>query len=451
VSGDAHAMPRVAGRRVTLGALAGLAAGLAVGAAVHASGEPAAAGWIAWSDPLGALWTNALRMTVVPLVVAQLVVAIAGRSARRDVGRMGVVCVGLFVALLALGAAFAASLARPVIAGLAFDPEATADLVANAPAAVATPAGSAPGAAGLLNWFVGLVPLNPVQAAADGALLPLIVFTVVFALALTRLPEARRRPVVEFFGGVGDAMLVIIRWLMLVAWLGVFALSSSMAARTGLGAAGAVGSFILLVSGVMLAFAVLMYPLAVIVGHVRPGDFAAAVAPAQTVAVSTRSSLASLPALIEGAQQRLRLSTHVAGFVLPLCVSSFKVNRTLSSTTKLLFLAAMFGVALTPAQVATFVVTVMLLSFSSPGLPGGSNAMPTLPAYLAVGIPIEGYLLIKAVDVIPDIFKTLVNVTANMAVVVIVARFAGQWKDDAATAPAAGGTRPVPAAEATDA
>jgi len=419
-------MPRMGGRRITLGALIGLAAGLAAGAAVHASGTSVTPALLTWSDPIGALWTNALRMTVIPLIVAQLIMSIAGQRERQDVGRMGGLCLALFVGLLLMGAVFTLLVAKPVIAGFAFEPEQTAALVASSPAAGAAFSGVASNVGGFVPWLIGLVPVNPVHAAAQGALLPLMVFTVIFALALRRLRDEARHLVVSFFGAIGDAMLVIVRWILLVAWLGVFALAFSMAARTGLMAAGAVGLFVLLVSGLMLAFTLLFYPLTALLGGVRVGRFASAVAPAQAVAVSTRSSLASLPALLSGAEKRLRLPTHVCGFVLPLCVSSFKVNRTISSTTKLLFLAAMFGVALTPAQIVTFILTVILLSFSSPGIPGGSGGMLTLPAYLAVGIPIEGYLLIEAADVIPDIFKTLVNVTANMFVAVVVTRVLGR-------------------------
>jgi Na+/H+-dicarboxylate symporter len=127
---------------------------------------------------------------------------------------------------------------------------------------------------------------------------------------------------------------------------------------------------------------------------------------------------------MEGAEQRLRLSPAVAGFVLPLSVSTFKANRTISSTARFLFLAGLYGIALTPAQVLSFIVMVILLSFSTPGLPD-TGTMRTLPAYLAVGIPIEAVLMLDAVEAIPDIFKTLLNVTADMTAAAVVARFVG--------------------------
>jgi Na+/H+-dicarboxylate symporter len=100
------------------------------------------------------------------------------------------------------------------------------------------------------------------------------------------------------------------------------------------------------------------------------------------------------------------------------------VNRTVSSVAKLLFLAAAYGIDLSPGRMASFVALVVLLSFSTPGLPS-SGRMSALPAYLAAGVPLEGYLLLETVEVIPDVFKTLANVTADMSVAVVVRRFAG--------------------------
>ena len=149
-----------------------------------------------------------------------------------------------------------------------------------------------------------------------------------------------------------------------------------------------------------------------------------AVAPAQLVAASTRSSLASLPALVAGARRHLNLPPSATGFVLPLSVSAFKVNRTISATVKLLFLAHVFGIPLGPGQLATFLATVVLLSFSTVGVPGGGAAFRTLPAYLAAGVPLEGVVILETVDTIPDIFKTITNVTGDMSAAILLSRSA---------------------------
>jgi Na+/H+-dicarboxylate symporter len=170
-----------------------------------------------------------------------------------------------------------------------------------------------------------------------------------------------------------------------------------------------------------------------IVGRVSLRSFASAVAPAQTVAAGTRSSLACLPALVEGAEQELGMRADVAAFTLPLSVSVFKLNLALTQPLHLLFVATMFGMHLTPAFMLTFTASMILVSFTTAGIPSGGS-FASLPFYLALGIPIEAFALFKVADAIPDIFKTVLNVTADMTVATIVARFASR-EDPAATIP----------------
>src|SRR5205823_5746936 len=143
------------------------------------------------------------------------------------------------------------------------------------------------------------------------------------------------------------------------------------------------GYYVLAVCGLLLSFTALLYPITAFVGRVPLRRFASAVAPAQAVAVGTRSSLASLAPLVEGAGERLRLPKEVAGLVLPLSVSTFKVNRTISAPLQLYFLTHLYGLPLRPGYVLTFTLTTVLLSFTSAGLPGGSESLVTLPLYLA--------------------------------------------------------------------
>jgi Na+/H+-dicarboxylate symporter len=274
------------------------------------------------------------------------------------------------------------------------------------------------------SWLIALVPLNPFKAAADGDILPLIVFTVPFALALTRIRAELRASLIDVVRAIAETMFVLLRWILWATPLAVFCLSFAIAARAGAASAGAVVIFIVLTSALLAAATLLLYPLASVVGKVSMARFARAVAPAQIVAASTRSSLAALPALIEGAEQRLGLARSVTGLVLPLSVATFKLNRTVSSTAKLLFLAHIYGIPLAPVEVVTFAATVLLISFSTPGIPS-AGTMATLPVYLSFGIPIEGIVILNAVDAIPDIFKTILNVTGDLTAAAMVARMSG--------------------------
>jgi Na+/H+-dicarboxylate symporter len=182
------------------------------------------------------------------------------------------------------------------------------------------------------------------------------------------------------------------------------------------------GAFIVLVSALLLLATLLLYPVTALFGRISMRTFARAVAPAQLVAVSTRSSIASLPALIEGGTEHLRLPVTATGFVLPLTVAVFKVNRTISSTAKLLFIAHLYDIPLSVQTIVAFLATVILLSFSSVGVPDGGTAFATVPAYLAAGLPLEAVIVFEATTTIPDIFKTLLNVTGDMSAAAMLSR-----------------------------
>jgi Na+/H+-dicarboxylate symporter len=185
-------------------------------------------------------------------------------------------------------------------------------------------------------------------------------------------------------------------------------------------------SYLVMVCTLLTLATILLYPITCLLGGVSLRQFAAGVLPAQSVALSTRSSLASLPALLEGSKDILKLNPAVANLTLPLAVSVFKTNRTISSTFSLLVLGHIFGLDLGPIEITTFVITSMILSFSSVGIPMGGNSMLALPAYLAAGVPLEGYLLLKTVNPISDVPKTLVNVTGDMSVATVLNRYFGR-------------------------
>jgi Na+/H+-dicarboxylate symporter len=271
-------------------------------------------------------------------------------------------------------------------------------------------------------WLTGLIPTNIVQAASGSEILPLLVFTVLFALAATRVAPDRLDLLLRVGRALADMSMVVVHWIIRITPIGVFALSLVMAAGAGWGAAGFMGTFVLVSCVLMLAFTVLLYPITALLGRVSMRRFARAVAPAQLVAASTRSSIASLPALVEGARDGLRLPAAATGFVLPLTIAAFRVNMTITGPVRLILITHVFGLPLTPGIIVTLVTSVIMVSFTSLGVPGGGGAMRNLPAYLAAGLPIEAIVLLEAVDVIPDIFKTVLNVTGDMSVAAILSR-----------------------------
>ena len=407
-----------------MNSLIGLALGLTGGILIGQSTSHWPQELVGWVEPVGALWVNALRMTIVPLVVANLVVATVTAGDGRRMGKIGLTTLGVFVILLLMAGIFAVSMAPFILGILPLDPETIEAVALMVQDTGDTGRVASAPPKGLVSRITSLIPRNLFAAAANEELLPLIIATVLFAFAMAQIPQSQRRVLTDVFRAVALTMNQLIKWILHLAPVGVFALALSLTSRTGLGGAGALIYFVLLLSGLLLAFAVLLYPLTRVFGRIPIHRFAITMSEPQMVAISTRSSLATLPSLLESVKS-LRLSDSISSFVLPLSVSTFKVHRTISDSVELFFLAHLFGISLEVSNVATFFFMALILSFSSAGIPSGGFGLSTLPAFLAIGIPMEGVLLLAAVDIIPDVFKTLLNVTGDMSATAVVARLVG--------------------------
>ena len=402
--------------------LVALGAGLAGGAAVAASGNARLLDAALAVTPIGVLWINAIRMTVIPLVVALLITGVASAADLRAIGRIGGRTLLVFFLLLLGTALFSMPLALPVFALL---PSGAA--ARTLPPGAAEAAGQLPGAGqgpSLGDWLVSLVPANPVAAAAAGAMLPLILFTLLLALAIAQTRPETRATLLGFFRALSEAMLVLVRWVVAVAPIGVFALVLPLAARGGAGVAGAVAFYVVVYSVGCLVVMLLLYPVVALAARIPMGRFARAALPAQLVAFASSSSIASLPALVEGAEKSLGLSERVSGFVLPFAVSTFHIAAPVSWTIGALFVAWFYGVPLHAGGLATVAFAAIFLAFAAPGVPRGAFLMLT-PLFLAIGLPAEGIGILIAVDAIPDLFATVLNVTGDLAAAAIVARPAG--------------------------
>jgi proton glutamate symport protein len=409
---------------LTARVLLALVAGLAVGLVLSRVDTRLMERIVAVIEPVGTLFVNAIRMTVVPLVFSLVIVGIASANAAA-IARMGGRALGVAVLFLCLSGLLGALVAPPVFSRLALDPGAVATLRSRAAAASGSLGTSAAAMPGVSRWLTDLVPANPVRSAADGAMLPLIVFAIAFGLALLSVAPENREPVVRFFRGVSDAMLRLVRWVLVLAPLGVFALTVPLVARLGVAAIGALASYVALIAVTTTLFVlVVLYPAAALIGRVPLADFARAVFPAQAVAFSSRTSLAALPALIEGAQRRLGMTAEASGFLLPLASALFRVGAAMGLTVGAVFVAYLYGGSLTSSQVATAAATAVLTSFSIPGIPGGS-IIAMVPVLASVGLPAEGLGVLLGVDTIPDAFRTTANVTGQMAAAVIAERRRG--------------------------
>ena len=351
-----------------------------------------------------------------PLVVSLLIASLGAESRSNVAGRLGARAIVLFVVMLGGVAVLGILLGPVVMGGLHIDPASAASLRATAASSTAQPT-----LPGFSSWLVALVPANPIKAAADGAMLPMIVFAVVFGVALSRLAPAIRVPTAALFRGFADAMLILVTWVLALAPIGVFVLAMGLALHLGTNLAGAVVFFLVAHCAVLVGIGALLYVAARVGGGASLRQFARATLPAQIVALSTRSSVASLPAMIDGAQRVLRIPPEVVGVVLPLGVSLFRVNTPASWIISGLFIGKLYGVSLSAGAVATIGIAAIPMSLSVPGIPSGGLFI-LAPLFVAVGLPVEGIGILIALDAIPDVFKTVVIVTGHMASTSILAR-----------------------------
>jgi len=412
---------------LTAGILAGLGLSIAPGNVSSVA--------LAIVEPIGALFVNAIRMTVIPLVIASLVVGVANSGGGGIVARVGGRGLIIFLLMLVASGAVGALVGPPILSRLVLDPAAVASVRASAASAGAAAASNATAIQGPAAWFVALVPSNAFRAAVDGAMLPLIVFSLLLGLALLTVEERSRHRAVAVFRGVAESMLIIVRWLLVVAPIGVFALAVPLVARLGLAAIGALATYVVLVSLAAIVFiALVLYPAAAWLSGMSIRAFARAALPSQAVAFSSRSSLAALPALIETSRDTLRLPEEISSFFIPLATVTFRSGAALGLTIGTLFIARIYGADVSTTQLATIVATAVLTSFSIPGVPGGS-IIAMVPVLAAVGLPIEGVGILLGVDTIPDMFRTTANVTGQLAAATIVGR-TGTRTDAAVSTPA---------------
>jgi Na+/H+-dicarboxylate symporter len=410
--------------RVVIGLISGLLLGIAI-ASSHSTWLARLPGWL---DPAGTIFVNAIRLSVIPLVVSGLIAGTASGASPATIGKLGRRALALMLVVLMISALSGMALGLPLLSLLPTDKSVIASLT-QSPAETQNAAASYPSVG---QWFVDLVPVNIFKAAADGALLPLIVVSIAFGLALTKVEAKRRESVVQFFQGIGDAFLALVGYVVKLAPIGVFALAVPLAARMGIRAVGALGYYIGTYAVVCTVFTVLvLYPAAIILGRVSPARFFRAALATQAVAFTSRSSLASLPAAYEGMRSGLGVPENIQNFFLPIAASAFRAGAPMAQMIGVLFLAKLYGVVLDPAQLGTTLVAAVATSLTIPGVPGGSIIVMA-PVLASAHIPVAGIGILLAVDTIPDMFRTVANVTGWLSVGRVLG-YSGATKAEAAT------------------
>ncbi|MCT2559211.1 dicarboxylate/amino acid:cation symporter [Tsuneonella sp. YG55] len=391
--------------------LAGLVAGLLAGIVLARTG--AAAPVVALTEPVGALWLRALQATIVPLVAGLLVIGIAQLALAARAGAMARRMLGWVASILAFSALMSAAL-TPLLLEL-FPPPAAA-------AGVLSAGGTPQDVPGLAAFVESLIAPNMVAAAAETAMLPLTLFFAAFAAAIARLPADQRDTLLGFFRALANAMLIIIGWVLWVAPVGVFALALGVGAASGGAAFATLAHYIVTVVAVGTVIFVGGYLLAWLAGGIRPPAFARAMIPAQAVAISTQSSLASLPAMLVSAR-RLNVREETAEFVLPLSVAIFRATSPAMNMAVAIYVAHLAGIELGAMALLAGAAVAIVIALGSVSLPGTISFVISVgPIALAMGVPIGPLALLVAVEMMPDLMRTLANVTADVALTAAVDR-----------------------------
>lgn len=375
---------------------------------------------------VGTIFLNALKMLIVPLIVSAIICGLAGVGDGRTLGRLGLrtllFYIGTGLLAILVGLAMITWLEPGIIDGESAGKR--LGLSADTGQVLASVQGK--GSGDLVAVLQRLIPANPVGAAAEGDMLGLVTFALLFAWALAQLPEALRQSQQNFWQGVYQAMIRLADLVMRFAPLGVFALVSAVVAKTGLAAVQPLAWFFLAVVLGLLVHATVTLPLVLLlVARVSPLAHFRAVAPALLTAFSTSSSAATLPLTLSCLRERAGVSPRVTGFVLPIGANVNTDGTALYECAAALFIAQAYGLELTFATQFTVVLMALLTSIGVAGIPSASLVAIAL-ILTAIGLPLEGVGLILAVDRVLDMCRTTVNVLGDTAAAVTVARLEGE-------------------------
>jgi len=380
-------------------------------------------------EPIGTAFIRLITMIVIPLVVASLMVGTASLGDLAKLGRIGGKTVMFYLSTTAVAVTIGLVISNLIRPGSRIESTTRDALAAQFEGEAAGRMALAEGAPRVIDTLLNIIPRNPIQAAANLELLPLIFFTIVFAAAVSVIAPRRREAVITFFEGVNDASMVVIDWVMKIAPYAVFALIGAVVSRFGIDLL----QSLLIYSGTVVIGLVihltLTYGLAVrFLAKLPFLEYLRRISKAPLVAFSTSSSNATLPVTIETAEEELGVSKPVSSFVLPLGATINMDGTALYQAVAVMFIAQIYGIELGITQQLVVVLTATLASIGAAGVP--SAGIITLIIVLnAVGLGPQvqaGIALILGVDRILDMIRTSVNVTGDLTAAAVIARSEGE-------------------------
>lgn len=393
--------------------LVGLLAGLLLGIIAAATGSPFLLAVSEGVAPLGTAFMRGIQMVVIPLVAVTIFVGVAKLGDPRKLGKLGGFSLGFFwlttipAILIGMGLMKVALVWAPEVA-------------------VATPAEQAtPELPGIVDFLVNLIPRNPFEAATEGALLPMIVFTVLVAAAAGTLDQEKRDSLIRLGDALSDVLIKLVHWILWTAPVGVFGLAAPVAARTGWAMLQSLAIFIIaVIIGLFIFMAVAFLPAVRYIGRMNLGRFVRGTLGTYTIGFSTTSSVATLPMMLEEADEKLELTPEVATLVLPLAASLNRPGSALFQGASVVFLASLYDVPIPASAVAGAVLATFLVSLTVAPVPSAS-IFTLAPALETVGVPLAGLAILLGVDRIPDMFRSATNMIGHMSAATVVDRLVG--------------------------
>ena len=390
---------------------AGLVLGLAVGLGAAATGNEWLLALAEGSAPFGAIFMNAIRMVIIPLIITIIFTSIAKLGDPRKLGRIG----GLTIAYywITLIPAIAIGMATMKF-GLRFASE--IDMPE-------TTAANVPELQSIVDFIVSLVPANPFAAASNGALLPLIVFTALVAAATGTLAAERRERMINIAEDASAALVQLVWWILYVAPIGVFGLAAPVTARLGWDLVQSLGIFIVFVFVGLVIFLVLItLPLVYFIAGIGPLKYLKGTFGGVSVAVSTTSTAAAIPVTREEAIRNIGVSPTIANLLVPLGASMHRPGSALFQGAAVVFLAYLYDVPIPMAAVAAAMLATFLVSLTVAPVPS-SGVVTMAPALDAIGVPVAGLALILGIDRIPDMMRSAINILGQVSAAVLVDRW----------------------------
>lgn len=375
---------------------------------------------------IGAVFLNALKMLIVPLILAALMNGLIGGAEQGGLGRLGALTFGFYVGTGLIGILTGLAWANLLTPGIVDGQPAAALLGLSGDASAIVADVQAKGTQDLWDVIVRLVPTNPVGAAASGDMLGLVTFGLLFGWAVGQLPANLRDPQAAFWKGVYEAMIRITALVMKAAPLGVFAIVTGTVARTGLSALQPLAMFMLVVVLGLLTHGLIVLPLVLrLVARVPAYALHRAISPALLTAFSTSSSNATLPLTMDCIENKAKVPRRVSGFVLPIGANVNTDGSALYECVAAIFIAQAYGLDLSFGAQFTVVALALITAVGVAGIPSAS--LVAIAVILsAIGLPLEGVGLILAVDRVLDMCRTALNVLGDSAATVTVARLSGE-------------------------